>query len=60
MDKVQSNNQGWSGIGNVTYTLTDQVTLAAEGIWGPEQTNKTGNKRGVADFRGDDQAGPRR
>jgi len=49
-DKVQSNNQGWSGIGNVTYTLTDQVTLAANGIWGPEQTNKTGNKRGVADF----------
>src|SRR5207245_5752781 len=49
-DKVQSNNQGWSGIGNVTYTLSDQVTLAANGIWGPEQTNKTGNKRGVADF----------
>ena len=49
-DKVQSNNQGWSGIGNLTYTLTDQVTLAANGIWGPEQTNKTGNKRGVADF----------
>src|SRR5207245_1722426 len=42
-DKVQSNNQGWSGIGNVTYTLSDQVTLAANGIWGPEQTNKTGN-----------------
>jgi len=49
-DKVQSNNQGWSGIGNVTYVVTDQVTLAANGIWGPEQTNKTGNKRGVADL----------
>jgi hypothetical protein len=49
-DKVQSNNHGWSGIGNVTYTATDQVTLAANGIWGPEQTNKTGNKRGVADL----------
>jgi len=49
-DKVQSNNQGWSGIGNVTYTLSDQVTLAANGIWGPEQTNTTGNKRGVADL----------
>jgi len=34
----------------VTYTVSDQVTLAANGIWGPEQTNKTGNKRGVADF----------
>jgi hypothetical protein len=49
-DKVQSNNQGWSGIGNVTYVATDQVTLAANGIWGPEQNNKTGNKRGVADL----------
>ena len=49
-DKVQSNNQGWTGIGNITYTLSDQVTLAGNGIWGPEQTNKTGNKRGVADF----------
>src|SRR2546428_9415138 len=49
-DKVQSNNQGWTGIGNITYTLSDQVTLAGNGICGPEQTNKTGNKRGVADF----------
>ncbi|TMA70023.1 MAG: hypothetical protein E6J69_03920 [Deltaproteobacteria bacterium] len=49
-DKVQSNNQGWTGIGNVTYTVSDQLTLAGNGIWGPEQTNKTGNKRGVADF----------
>ena len=49
-DKVASNNNGWSGTGNVTYTVSDQVTLAANGIWGPEQTNKTGNKRGVADF----------
>src|SRR5262249_62030029 len=30
--------------------VSDQVTLAANGIWGPEQTNKTGNKRGVADL----------
>jgi hypothetical protein len=49
-DKVASNNNGWSGMGNVTYVATDQVTLAANGIWGPEQTNRTGNKRGVADF----------
>ena len=49
-DKVQSNNQGWTGIGNVTYTVSDQLTLAGNGIWGPEQTNKTGNKRGVADL----------
>jgi len=49
-DRVASNNNGWSGIGNLTYTVSDQVTLAANGIWGPEQTHKTGNKRGVADL----------
>src|SRR5690242_17662992 len=49
-DKVASNNNGWSGIGNVTYTVNDQVTLAGNAIGGPEQTNRTGAKRVVGDF----------
>ncbi|HLY37849.1 MAG TPA: outer membrane beta-barrel protein [Candidatus Binatia bacterium] len=49
-DKVASNNNGWSGIGNVTYTVNDQVTLAGNAIGGPEQTNKLGNKREVGDL----------
>jgi len=49
-DKVASNNNGWTGMGNITWTATDMVTLAGNGIWGPEQNNKTGPKRGVADL----------
>jgi Putative beta-barrel porin-2, OmpL-like. bbp2 len=49
-DKVDNNNRGWSGLGNITYTATDTVTLAANGIWGPEQTGKTGPKRGTLDL----------
>jgi hypothetical protein len=49
-DKVASNNNGWSGMGNITYTVNDMVTLGANGIWGPEQNNTTSPKRGVADF----------
>src|SRR6266404_5180240 len=49
-DKVQSNNRGWSGTGNITYTVNDMVTLAANGIGGPEQTGKLGNKRYVGDL----------
>jgi len=49
-DKVASNNNGWSGLGNITYAMSDMVILAANGIWGPEQNNTTSAKRGVADF----------
>jgi hypothetical protein len=49
-DEVASNNHGWTGMGNVTYTASDKITLAANGIWGPQQNNTTANKRGVADF----------
>ncbi len=49
-DEVQSNNRGWSAIGNVTYTVNDMVTLAANGIGGPAQTDKLGNKRYVGDL----------
>jgi len=51
-DKVQSPNQGWSGLGNVTYNVNDKVSLALNGIGGPEQVGKTGNKREVVDFVG--------
>jgi hypothetical protein len=49
-DRVASSNSGWTGMGNATYTVNDKVTLAANGIWGPEQTNNTSNKRGVMDL----------
>jgi Putative beta-barrel porin-2, OmpL-like. bbp2 len=49
-DKVASNNNGWTGIGNVTYTASDMVTVGANGTWGPEQNGKTGPKRGIMDL----------
>lgn len=49
-DKVDTNNNGWTGIGNVTWTATDMVTLAANGTYGPEQTGTVGPKRGVMDL----------
>jgi putative OmpL-like beta-barrel porin-2 len=49
-DNVTTNNNGWTGMGNITYTATDKVSLAANGIWGPSQNGTTGPKRGVADF----------
>ena len=49
-DKVSSNNNGWSGTGNLTWTATDQLTLAANMIGGPEQNNNVGNKRVVVDL----------
>jgi putative OmpL-like beta-barrel porin-2 len=49
-DEVASNNNGWTGMGNITYAMSDMVTAAANGIWGPQQNNTTSNKRGVADF----------
>jgi hypothetical protein len=49
-DEVTDANRGWTGLGNVTYVVSDQVTLAGNGIWGPEQVSNTGSKRGVADI----------
>src|SRR3989441_10248992 len=49
-DEVQSNNRGGRGIGNITYTVNDMVTIAANGIGGPTQNNKHGDKSDVADF----------
>jgi len=49
-DTVGSNNNGWSGMGGVTWVATDQVTLAANAIGGPSQNNNIGRKRVVGDF----------
>jgi hypothetical protein len=49
-DNVDDNNRSPSFMGNLTYVVNDQVTLSANGIYGPEQTGKIGPKRGVADF----------
>ena len=49
-DNVGDNNDSPSFLGNATYVVNDQVTLAANGIYGPEQTNKIGPKRGVFDL----------
>lgn len=49
-DNVETNNNGWSGMGGVTWVATDQVTLAANAIGGPSQNNNVGNKRLVGDF----------
>ena len=52
------NNNGWSGMGGVTWVATDQVTLAANAIGGPSQNNNVGNKRVVGDFIATVQAAP--
>ena len=49
-DNVETNNNGWSGMGGITWTATDQLTLAANAIGGPSQNNNIGNKRVVGDF----------
>ena len=41
---------GVSGMGNITWTATDQLTLAANGIYGPNQPSHLARKRGVLDL----------
>jgi Putative beta-barrel porin-2, OmpL-like. bbp2 len=41
---------GVTGTGNITWTATDQITLAANGIYGPNQPGNLANKRGVLDL----------
>jgi hypothetical protein len=48
-DNVADNNDGASALGNLTVAPHDMVTLALNGIYGPEQTRRTGTRRGVAD-----------
>ncbi len=49
-DNVATNNNGWNGIGNITWTATDQITLSGSFVGGPTQNNNLGNKRVVSDF----------
>ena len=49
-DEVWTNNNGWTGLGNITWTATDKVVLSANGVYGPQQNNTVGNKRGVVDL----------
>jgi hypothetical protein len=49
-DNVWTNNNGWTGMGNITWTARDELTLAANGIFGPSQNDDVGNKRGVVDL----------
>jgi hypothetical protein len=49
-DNVGDNNNSPSFIGNLTWVAHDMVTLAGNGIYGPEQTDKISPKRGVADL----------
>jgi Putative beta-barrel porin-2, OmpL-like. bbp2 len=49
-DNVETNNNGWSGMANLTWVATDQVTLSANAIGGPSQNNNVGKKRVVGDF----------
>jgi len=49
-DNVNDNNQSPSFIGNAVWTITDQVALAATGIYGPEQTSNVGRKRALGDI----------
>lgn len=49
-DNVNDNNQSPSFLGNVAWTATDQISLAATGIYGPEQTSNIGRKRALGDI----------
>ncbi len=51
-DNVGDNNRDPSGIGNLTWTPTDMITLGINGIYGSEQTSTTGSKRGIVDLVG--------
>jgi len=53
-DKSRGNNQGWSGIGNVTYTLTDQRHAGRERHLGApsKPTRPAKKKRGRRGLRG--------
>ncbi len=48
-DNVIDSNDGKSFLGNLTIIPAEQFTLALNGVYGPEQANRGGSKRGVAD-----------
>ena len=49
-DNVNDNNQSPSFLGNAVYNFSDQLSLAATGIYGPEQTSNIGRKRALGDI----------
>jgi len=49
-DNFKDNNSNPSYMGNVTWTASDQVTLAGNGIFGPEKTGTNSAKRAVGDL----------
>lgn len=49
-DNVTTNNNGWNGIGNVTWTATEEFALSVSAVGGPTQNNNVGNKRVVGDI----------
>ena len=46
-DNVDDNNHNPSFMGNVLWTISDQLSVSATGIYGPEQTNSVGRKRAL-------------
>lgn len=48
-DNVDDNNDSPSFMGNATWTPHAAFALAVNGIYGPEQNNNIGNKRGIVD-----------
>lgn len=49
-DVVADNNKGKSVIAQVAGKPADNLTLAVQGIFGPEQAGSDGNMRGIIDF----------
>src|SRR5882672_5865204 len=49
-DNVIDSNDGKSFLGSLSYAPIEQVSLALNGIYGAEQPNHGGSKRGVGDF----------
>jgi putative OmpL-like beta-barrel porin-2 len=49
-DNVADNNDSPSFLANSSWIVTDQVSLAGTFIYGPEQTDHSGRKRGLGDL----------
>jgi hypothetical protein len=49
-DNVVDNNNAKTFLGNLAWTANEHFSVAAAGTYGGEQTDKSGNPRGVADL----------
>ena len=49
-DTVKESNNRPTGLGNLTYLATDELTLSANGTYGPEQAHNDHAKRGIIDL----------